>query len=365
MTLTRRLFVSSLAGAGAYLLAAEKGQLFPSEVKRYADEATEFNVFRLTDPAHQSWLPAGYGRSVSRHNDFLIHASDRSGSFQAYRLDLKNGQSRLLTDASGLMADSLTLAPDERDFCYLAGRSLYLAKLNGTRSHEVYGAAEGFEFGRGFSLSEDGLYATLVEQNGTASRLRLINMRTGAGTMLAECPDAISDPQPRPKRAGVLYRRGDDLWLVNYDGAQNRKLRLAPGALGGALWSADGRTVLYLNFPSDRKQLNNIREFTPDTNEDRLLSTTSQFVTFNRNSDSSVFVGASGSKASPYVLLLVRSVKRELTLCEHRASDPRQVTAIFSPNSQRVLFQSDRDGKMAIYSIAVDRLVEETENEAP
>ena len=111
--------------------------------------------------------------------------------------------------------------------------------------------------------------------------------------------------------------------------------------------------------------MNNIREYTPDTNEDQFVSATSQFAAFNRNGDTSVFVGASGSKASPYVLLLVRSVKRELTLCQHRASDPRQVTALFSPNSQRVIFQSDRDGKMAIYSIAVERLVEETESEAP
>jgi len=367
LSLTRRVFVSSLAGAGvgAYSLAAEKGQVFPSEVKRYADEATEFNVFRLTDPAHQSWLATPYGRTVGRHNDFLIHASDRSGTVQGYRLDLKSGQSRLLTEAEGLVPDSLTLSADERDFCYLAGRSLYLAKLNGGRAREVYGAAEGFEFGRGFSLSEDGLYATLVEKSAGMSRLRLINMRTGAGTTLAESSEAISDPQPRPKRAGVLYRRGDDLWLVNYDGAQNRKLRLAPGGLANAVWSADGRTVLYLNLPANPKQLHNLREFTPDTNDDRLISETSQFVTFNRNADSSVFVGASGSKASPYMLLLVRSVKRELTLCEHRASDPRQIVTMFSPNSQRVFFQSDRDGKMAIYTMAVDRLVSETETEAP
>ena len=363
--ITRRLFVSSLTGASA-CLAAEKGQLFPSEVKRYADQATEFSVFRLTDPAHQSWLPAAYSHSVSRHNDFLIHASDRSGTIQAYRLDLKNGQSRLLTDTAGLSADSITLTPDEHDFCYLAGRSLYLAKLNTVHAREIYGAADGFDFGRGFSLSEDGLFAALVEQNSAGSRLRLINMRTGAPTTLAESTDPLSDPQTRPKRAGVLYRRAaDELCLVNYDGAQNRKLRIAPGGLGNALWSADGKTVLYLNVPADRSQLNNIREFTPDTNEDRLVSSTTQFAVFGRNSDSSVFVGASGSKASPYILLLVRSVKRELTLCEHRSSDPRLANTIFSPNSQRVLFQSDRDGKMAIYSVLVDRLVEETETEAP
>ena len=56
-------------------------------------------------------------------------------------------------------------------------------------------------------------------------------------------------------------------------------------------------------------------------------------------------------------------MRRELTLCEHRAKDPRTVSPIFSPNSQRVFFQSDRDGKMAIYSMVVDRLVESTETE--
>jgi oligogalacturonide lyase len=118
-----------------------------------------------------------------------------------------------------------------------------------------------------------------------------------------------------------------------------------------------------LNFPSDPKQLNNLRESTPDTNDDRQIAATSQFISFGGNADSSVLVGASGSKASPYVLLLVRSAKRELTLCEHRASDPRLVSPMFSPNSQRIFFQSDKDGKLAIYSMVVDKLVEATEVE--
>ena len=43
--------------------------------------------------------------SLSRKGNFLIYASDDSfsaGSMQAYRLDLKNGQARLLTDAREL-----------------------------------------------------------------------------------------------------------------------------------------------------------------------------------------------------------------------------------------------------------------------
>jgi oligogalacturonide lyase len=357
---TRRGFVASFAAVGA-CLAAEKPGAYPPEVKRYSDEATENIVFRLTDPEHQSLLPAAYNRAVSKKSDFLIFSSDRTGSPQACRLELKSGQSRVLTEATDLATGSLTLAPDEREFAYQAGASLYMGHTNAVRSREVYRAEEGFTFGNGFSLSEDGLFAALVEQKSGMSRLRLVTMRTGAAATLVESSDPISDPQPRPKRAGLLYRKGDELWVVNYDAAQNRRLKIAGGGVGGALWSADGRTVAYLNLPADRKQLNNLREFTPDTNDDQFLSSTSQFATFNHNADSSVFVGASGSKASPYMLLLVRSVKRELTLCQHRASDPRLVTAFFSPNSQRVIFQSDRDGKMAIYSITVDRLVEATE----
>ena len=361
--MTRRRFAASLATAGA-CVAATKTQSYPPEVKSYVDEATENTVLRLTDPAHQSWLPAAYARPVSRKTDFLIYSSDRSGAPQAYRLDLKNGQSHLLTEMPGLVTSSLTLSADEREFACLAGRSLYLGRMNGGRPREVYRLEEGFTLGAGFSLSEDGLAAALVEEKPGVSRLRLITMRTGMAATLVESSDSISDPEQRPKRAGLMYRKGNQLWVVNYDSAQNRKLRLAPDDLGMALWSGDGRTILYLSLPGDRKQLNSIREFTPDANQDQSVSTTSQFATFNRNSDSSVFVGASGGKASPYVLLLIRAVKRELPLCEHRASDPRQVTSFFSPNSQRVFFQSDRDGETAIYSIPVDRLVEETETEA-
>ena len=92
------------------------------------------------------------------------------------------------------------------------------------------------------------------------------------------------------------------------------------------------------------------------------VADTTQYVAFERNADASVFVGASGSKASPHVLLLVRSVKREFTLCEHRSSDPRLVSPVFAPNSQNVFFGSDQHGKPAIYSMAVEKLVSATDS---
>lgn len=352
----------SLLPAAGLATGTAKNPALPSEIKRYADPATEFPVLRLTDPNYTSLLPAHYARSVSRRGNFLLYSNDRSGSFQTYRMDLKSGQSRQITEIQGLVPSSVTLGGDESSAFCLAGNSVYQVNLANLRQREVYRVAAGFEPGSGFSVAEDGQYATLIEKKPGSFRLRLISLAKGAASTVVESSTEISDPIPRPKRAGILYRVGSrELHVINFDGAQNQKLRVAGGGLGPAVWTRDGRTVEYLNFPEDRRQLNDIREYTPDANEDRMISGTTQFVNFGRNADASVFVGASGSKATPYLLLLVRAVKRELTLCEHKASDPKMVAPVFSPNSQRVFFQTDRHGKWAIYSMAVEKLVEETE----
>lgn len=358
---TRRWFLAAIPAA-CLAAPADKNRTLPSAATRYNDPSTEFPVLRLTDPSSTSRLPAHYARAVAHRGNFLVYGSDNGGQMDAYRLDLKTGASRQLTDEEGMDPYSLTLTADERSLCYLAGGRLLLMGLGSSRVREVYRVPAGFEAGAGLSVSEDGLYAGLVERKGASHRLRLIRMADGAATTLAEAAEEMSDPIPRPKRASVLYRRGDGIWLANYDAQRNARLRLADGETGQASWSPDGRTILYLNYPADSHKLHNIREFTPDTSQDKAVADTTQFVAFERNADASVFVGASASKASPYVLLLVRTVKREFTLCEHRASDPRLVSPIFSPNSQHIYFGSDQHGKPAIYSMAVEKIVTETDS---
>jgi oligogalacturonide lyase len=357
---SRRWFLSLLPAA-CFSQTSGKGRLFPSVVVRYPDPATEFPVFRLTDPAYTSHLPAFYGRASSRRGTSVLYASDVTGQMEAFYVDLKSGQARQITEANELDPYSLTLAGNDRGIFYFDGDRLMETVMSSLRSREVYRVAAGFERGVGSSIAEDGQYALAVEKNGAKHRLLLIQIVRGTATTLVEADEEIRDPVQRPRRASALYRRGDGVWLVNFDGRQNRRLRLAEGGTGPALWAPDGHSVLYLNYPADARQLHNLREYTPDSNEDKKLADTSQFVAFGCNSDASVFVGASGSKASPHVLLLARAVKREFTIAEHRADDPRMVAPIFSPNSQRVFFASDRHGKPAIYAMAVDKLVEETE----
>lgn len=359
--ITRRsLLVAALVAAR---LSAEgrKAEVFPSDASRYPDPLTEIEVYRLTKPGYATTLTAYYNRGIAKNSGWMLCASERAGAVQAFHLDLKSGDMKQWSDVKGLDGSSLTLVPDNRAFCYVAARGLYMTNVSNLKERMLYEADGGWDFAGGMSVGPDGTHATLVERKGDASRIRMAPLGPGATRTVVEAPFPMAAPIPRPMRAQMLYRQGSEaLWMVNLDGTQNRKLKLAPGGIGTPNWSADGKTILYLNFPDDHTQLNNLREYTPDTGTDKLIGKTSQFASFGANRDASVFVGASRN-SSPAVLLFLRAGHSERTMCEHKSSNPETVAPLFSPDSQRIYFQSDRHGKAAIYSMHVEKLVEKTD----
>jgi oligogalacturonide lyase len=360
---TRRMMLFAGATIGRLYAATDRGATFPSDSGRYPDPLTSIDVYRLTSPQYSTSMTAYYNRGIAHNSSWMLCSCDRGGSPQPFHLDLKTGEMKQLTQAEGLDGTTLTLTPDNRSFVYATARSIWHAPVSGgSRDREIYKIAEGWDRAGSISVGPDGTHVTLVERKGETSRLRMLPLAGAAGARtVIEAPVAISDPIPRPMRAQILYRQGaDEVWMVNMDGAQNRRLKLAPGGVGTPNWSTDGRTILYLNFPEDKTQLNNLREFTPDAGTDKMIGKTSQFASFGANRDASVFVGASRNTASPAVLLFVRSGRGERTLCEHK-SRAEWVSPVFSPDSQRIYFQSDRHGKPAIYSMHVEKLVEKTE----
>src|ERR1035437_7960251 len=66
---SRRSFL--IAGLAGTRLAAQslKGTTFPSDWRRYSDPTTEMEVYRLTDPAYSSTLPAYYNRAIARSGE--------------------------------------------------------------------------------------------------------------------------------------------------------------------------------------------------------------------------------------------------------------------------------------------------------
>lgn len=357
--MNRRALLASLALPGL-LKSAEKGAVSKGEATRYPDPATEFPVDRLTNPQYASYWPYAYARALAKKGVFFLFSSDRGDGLQAYRYELQGGVVKQLTAAKELHSGTLNLFPDDRMFCYMDGRTLNVSSLSTLREREVYRIPDDWELGEGFSLSGDGIYAVLIEKKEGRSRLRLIGIAKGNATTLVEHEGILRHPQTRPRRASVMYERDSALHLVNYDGQNDQKLSDVVPSDGGAAWSPDGRTVLYLRA-QDRKV--ELREVTPDTRQDKLAAPTSQYGNFARNPDGSVLVGACRSIAQPYILIMLRSVKRELTVCEHKNSDPTKVAPVFSPTSQRIYFQSDRDGKPAIYSVVVVGFIEKTDTE--
>jgi len=91
-----------------------------------------------------------------------------------------------------------------------------------------------------------------------------------------------------------------------------------------------------------------------DGTGERCVATTSQFAGFSANFDGSVFVGASRSKAQPNVVLLLRSAKRELTLCQHHSSHPAAVSPAFFAGRPPRLLPKRRRGKARLYSVNVE-----------
>jgi oligogalacturonide lyase len=201
----------------------------------------------------------------------------------------------------------------------------------------------------------------LFAENSRVMRVAL--QKTGPVIEGAGTDGKIDLVMARPRHSQFLFRQAGKLWLANTDGTGKKQLSPEQGTTGLALWSPNGRTLLYLHMPDDAKQLITLRENSPDDPTDQLIARTSQFGSFAPNGDASVFAGASRSKASAYVLILLRVTKRELTLCEHRASDPSSVPLIFSPDSQSIVFVSDRHGKSALYRVPVGKFVEETSDQ--
>lgn len=350
----RRAFLLGLPVAA---LAADPA-VAPSEARKYRDAATEFDLTRLTDPEKSNcWLPRPPLRALDRQDATLLYVSDRSGTPQAWRMDIRTGQSRQWTYARALVPSTVTFGATDRAVVYFDGSALIAQQQQ--RPRTVCALEPGWEPAGPFALAEDGSVAAFAERRGGAFRLRLASLSRGTLSTFLESPEPVRFIRFRPRHQALAYGHAGALAIISYEGRGDRHVKIAEGRVLDAQWAADGKAIHYLSALEGRPV--QLREFFPELGEDKLVGATTQFVTFARNTDSSVFAGVSGSKASPYVLLLLRAARRELTVAEHRASHPERACVLFSASSQRLYYQTDRQGRSAIYTMSLERFVEKTE----
>lgn len=350
---TRRSFLGSLSLAAVQADTAQPG------FRRLRDGLTEFEIVRYTDPEYNSFLPASHLRAFSRNGSFLVSMDD-SGKLQPFLCEVRTGQRRPLFTCESLDPRTLTFSTFNNAVLCCDGRRLVSSGANSAKVRTICEVEPGWERAGAMHVSDLGTVC-FAENRGVQTRLRTITIARGAVSTALEADGAIDFLAFRPRRSSFVYVSRGRAFFVSSEGGKPRELPLAAGAVRQPRWNADGRTLLYLSVPDDRKQLIQLREYTVEGDTDKLVAKTSQFAGFARNGDASVFAGVSANRASPCVLLLVRAGRREMTVCEHRSSHPEDVQIFFTPNSQRLLFDTDRHGKSVVYGMALDRLVDETE----
>ena len=344
----------SLATAGVQVRGKSKPLPRVGEFFRFADPTTEVPVVRLTNPATTSLLPAPTNAFVSVKDRFLVFSSDRTGRVTPFRLDLRTGAVNQIVAAAELVPQSLCLDTQQRSLYYIDGSTLKEVNLSSKKVQMIK------EEVSAFSIGNSGSDLVLVRHG----RLERLN---DAGKPLAE--DVESGCLVRPGGAGCFFSRASaqsrEFWYAPFDtGAGSGPKLLVQGQISDPFWSPDGQSLLFLrDVGTANAVISEIREVSPETRVEQKVAATSQFAAFAPNGNGSVFVGASRSKAQPTVILLLRSVQREFTLCEHRASHPASVSPVFSPDSRRVYFQSDHEGKSALYSVNVELLVDPTQQQ--
>lgn len=351
ISVSRRLFLAAALATGAQA----------DEWRRYLDPVTEFEVFLLTDPQFESFYPSPPALAVDRRSRLLVFASFRNGIWQPWSMDLGARTSRQLGSWPGLQPRTLTLSAAGREVFFADETHLRALTLNNLRARELAAISPGAGVAGPLAPSPDGTALYFTEKGPEGWRLRRLPLGKGALATVLESAEPILSPAPNPRRAMLLWRTPKGtLQVAAQDGTLRRQLETPPGRVLEAAWSPDGQAVLYLHEPEGPNPRIAIREQSLDGREDRLVVPTTQFGRFSPNANASVFLGASRSMASPLILLLLRINRRELPLCEHKASDPAMTSPIFTPDSQRILFVSDRLGKPAIFLVNVEKLIEKT-----
>jgi oligogalacturonide lyase len=326
------------------------------EFVRFADPATENPVVRLTDTRSESVLPAADRRFISTRERFLLFSSNRNGAFSPFQVDLRTGLIRQLAETADLQTRSLALDGRERILRFIDGGRLRELNLSNKKIDTVTDGATCFSpapAGTGLFAVRAGKLEQWVERKSTVLAEDVATGDSGTSCLA----------RPGPDGAGCLFMResaeGREFW---HAGAQKPVL-LAKGQISNPFWAADGQSIVFLReVPKENAVVSEIHEVPVGVDGapggERFVSPTSQFACFAPNGDGSVFVGASRGRAQPDIVLLLRASRREMMLCEHRAKQPAMVSPVFSPDSRRVYFESDRLGKTAIYSVNVELLVE-------
>ena len=337
----------------------------------YVMESDGSNVQRLTDHSGIDWEP-----SWSPDGGRIAFSSDRDGNYEIYVMELRAGSSaddhgniraaasRLPLDSS--LAGEIEPAGDVDYFRVEVGESGVLSVYT-TGGFDTMGALEdstgttlesdddgggGTNFSIERSLSAGTYYIKVEAYGGSSSGSYTIHARAAGsadGAVALTSHLAIDgSPSWSPDGGRVAFtsdRAGNyEIYVMDSDGSDVRRLTDHPGDDGSPSWSPDGRSIA---FSSDRagdyeiyvmdSDGSNVRRLTDDPGDDGSLS-------WSPDGRSIAF---SSDRAGDYEIYVMDSDGSNVRRLTDRSGSDWEPS--WSPDGRRIAFSSARDGDYEIY----------------
>ena len=248
-----------------------QGSVYPSEARRFTDEATGARIRQVTDQPsiqhHPFFFVPAYDDAMTR----LIFVSHRSGRPEIFAEERESGKLVQLTERAGIGEYSIYPSHDGRYVYFTAGTGAYrvhtetlkeeqlvdLTDLGDARLREAGMVADAMGT---TALSFDNRYWALRFSSGGYANLAVIDTQSGECDIILQ-RDTIAHLIFCPDDSSLLYYAGplkDRVWVINRDGSENRRLyQRAPGEwITHEVWLPGRRELAFVDWPKGIRCVN-------------------------------------------------------------------------------------------------------------
>ncbi len=356
-----------------------RGDVFRMRPVAYRDERTGRRVWRLT-----SWDDANcvaayfYFQSLSRDERYLVFASDRSGSFELYRLEIGSGETMQLTHDPRCDIVRFNVHPEGKEVFYTVRKGVYAVDLE-SGEERVVAEIEGRPWDRvygGPSISGDGRIIVCLYRRGGRYGIAMAEAEGSRFESVYECNKRLSHVQVNPGNSSIisfvpLPDRQNDPGLPPTERARAWRLDVDTGAAEPFLVAPPGfrATHEYWGPSGDRLyfHLKTVPSWTPasiafitlDGNEIRTLFSSNKKRLGHSCVDAEekvVVTDVQEPRINELIAVYLENGASE-TLCWPNSSVRDQVTGhvhpSFSPSGRKVVYTSDATGKAQVYMVSL------------